>query len=65
MDVGLVGGIIGSIMGLAGGALGTYASIKNTGGPGSDSSWCEQQLPHGSGSPCSWFFSSVLPFSDL
>ena len=33
MDVGLVGGIIGSIMGLAGGALGTYASIKNTGGP--------------------------------
>ena len=33
MDVGLVGGIIGGILGLAGGAIGTYASIKNTGGP--------------------------------
>ena len=33
MDVGLVGGIIGGILGLAGGAIGTYASIKNTAGP--------------------------------
>ena len=33
MDVGLVGGIIGGIIGLTGGAVGTYASIKNTGGP--------------------------------
>ena len=34
MDVGTVGGIIiGGIIGLAGGAVGTYASIKNTGGP--------------------------------
>lgn len=33
MDVGTVGGIIGGIMGLAGGAIGTYASIKNTEGP--------------------------------
>src|SRR6267378_5501879 len=34
MDVGTVGGIIiGGIIGLAGGAVGTYASIKNTEGP--------------------------------
>jgi hypothetical protein len=33
MDVGTVGGIIGGILGLAGGAIGTYASIRNTGGP--------------------------------
>ena len=33
MDVGTVGGIIGAMIGLAGGAVGTYASIKNTGGP--------------------------------
>ena len=33
MDAGTVGGIIGGVLGLAGGAVGTYASIKNTGGP--------------------------------
>ena len=33
MDVGTVGGIIGGILGLAGGAIGTYASIRNTAGP--------------------------------
>lgn len=33
MDIGTVGGIIGGTMGLAGGAIGTYASIKNTAGP--------------------------------
>ena len=33
MDGGLVGGITGGILGLAGGAIGTYASIKNTAGP--------------------------------
>ena len=33
MDVGTIGGIIGGLIGLAGGAVGTYASIKNTGGP--------------------------------
>ena len=33
MDAGLVGGIIGGTLGLAGGAIGTYASIKNTAGP--------------------------------
>jgi phosphotransferase system glucose/maltose/N-acetylglucosamine-specific IIC component len=33
MDLGTVGGIIGAVIGLAGGAIGTYASIKNTGGP--------------------------------
>ena len=33
MDAGMVGGIIGGTLGLAGGAIGTYASIKNTAGP--------------------------------
>jgi len=33
MDAGMVGGIIGGTLGLAGGAIGTYASIKNTEGP--------------------------------
>jgi len=33
MDGGLVGGITGGILGLAGGAIGIYASIKNTAGP--------------------------------
>jgi len=33
MDAGLIGGIIGGTLGLAGGAIGTYASIKNTAGP--------------------------------
>jgi hypothetical protein len=28
----MVGGIVGGILGLAGGAVGTYASIKNTAG---------------------------------
>jgi hypothetical protein len=32
MDVGTVGGIIGGAIGLAGGAMGTYASIKSTNG---------------------------------
>ena len=33
MYVGTVGGILGVVAGLAGGAVGTFASIKNTGGP--------------------------------
>ena len=33
MSVGLIGGIIGSIIGIAGGGIGTYFSIKNTNGP--------------------------------
>ena len=33
MDGGAVGAIIGSVMGLLGGAVGTYCSIKNTAGP--------------------------------
>lgn len=33
MDAGLVGGILGGTLGLLGGAIGTYASIKNTQGP--------------------------------
>lgn len=33
MDYGLLGGIIGSAFGLAGGVFGTYHSIKNTRGP--------------------------------
>ena len=33
MNVGAIGGIMGGVLGLAGGAVGTYASIKNTGGP--------------------------------
>lgn len=33
MDAGTLGGIIGGVIGLAGGAFGTYASIKNTRGP--------------------------------
>src|SRR5437773_8426296 len=32
-SVGWLGGTVGGILGLAGGAVGTYASIKNTGGP--------------------------------
>lgn len=32
MNLGLVGGIIGSVVGIAGGAIGTYFSIKNTQG---------------------------------
>ena len=33
MHPGAIGGIIGSIAGLAGGIIGTYFSIKNTNGP--------------------------------
>ena len=33
MHPGTIGGLIGSIVGLGGGVLGTYCSIKNTGGP--------------------------------
>jgi hypothetical protein len=33
LDGGTAGGIIGGILGVAGGAIGTYASIKNTAGP--------------------------------
>lgn len=32
MDVGMMGGILGGALGLAGGALGTYFSIRNTRG---------------------------------
>ncbi len=33
MDVGLVGGIVGGLIGIAGGAYGTYNSIRKTDGP--------------------------------
>ena len=33
MDPGLIGGIIGGGLGVLGGAIGTYFSIKNTAGP--------------------------------
>ena len=33
MDAGMMGGIIGGTVGLAGGAIGTYFSIRNTRGP--------------------------------
>ena len=33
MDAGMMGGIIGSAIGLAGGVIGTYFSIRNTSGP--------------------------------
>lgn len=33
MDPGLIGGIVGGSVGLLGGVIGTYASIKNTNGP--------------------------------
>jgi len=33
MDSGLIGAIVGSALGIAGGALGSYCSIKNTQGP--------------------------------
>src|SRR5262245_7632232 len=33
MDPGLIGGLVGSVVGLAGGAIGTYVSIRNTVGP--------------------------------
>ena len=32
-QIGSIGGILGSILGIAGGAFGTYCSIKNTNGP--------------------------------
>ena len=33
MNAGLVGAIVGTVLGLAGGVFGTYCSIKNTQGP--------------------------------
>jgi len=33
MNIGLIGGIVGSALGLAGGLLGAYCSIKNAKGP--------------------------------
>ena len=33
MDVGLLGGIIGGVLGVGGGVVGTYFSIRNTKGP--------------------------------
>ena len=33
MEAGIIGAIIGSVMGIAGGAIGTYMSITNTNGP--------------------------------
>ena len=33
MDAGLIGGIAGSVLGILGGAIGTWFSIKNTNGP--------------------------------
>ena len=33
MNTGLVGAIVGSVLGIAGGLIGTYFSIKNTNGP--------------------------------
>ena len=33
MNTGLVGAIVGSVFGIAGGLIGTYFSIKNTNGP--------------------------------
>jgi Ca2+/Na+ antiporter len=33
MYIGIIGAIVGSIIGLAGGIFGTYCSIKNTNGP--------------------------------
>jgi hypothetical protein len=32
-QLGYIGGILGSVLGIAGGAFGTYCSIKNTHGP--------------------------------
>jgi len=33
MNIGLIGGIAGGVLGLMGGIVGTYFSIKNTNGP--------------------------------
>ena len=33
LNLGLIGGIVGSVLGLVGGCIGTYFSIKNTNGP--------------------------------
>ena len=33
MNLGLIGAVIGCVIGLAGGIIGTYFSIKNTNGP--------------------------------
>jgi len=33
MSIGLFGGVVGSLFGVAGGVIGTYFSVKNTDGP--------------------------------
>ncbi|MCG8426894.1 MAG: hypothetical protein MI754_06010, partial [Chromatiales bacterium] len=33
MDAGVIGGILGTVLGVGGGAIGTYVSIKNTQSP--------------------------------
>jgi hypothetical protein len=33
MDEGVIGGIVGGVLGVSGGLVGTYFSIKNTAGP--------------------------------
>ena len=33
MNLGLIGGIVGCVIGIAGGLFGTFASIRNTSGP--------------------------------
>ena len=33
MNIGIIGAMVGSIIGIAGGIVGTYFSIKNTSGP--------------------------------
>jgi hypothetical protein len=33
MNIGLIGGVVGSLFGVAGGAIGTYFGIKQTDGP--------------------------------
>ncbi|AKJ64314.1 hypothetical protein [Kiritimatiella glycovorans] len=33
MNPGLIGGVVGTLVGVAGGAVGTWCSIKNTNGP--------------------------------
>jgi hypothetical protein len=33
MNLGLIGGIVGTVLGLVGGAIGTWATVHNTSGP--------------------------------
>ena len=47
-QIGLVGGILGSVLGCAGGAIGTYFSVKNTNGP------LERRFMVRVWKPCSW-----------